>query len=930
MFLYANRYYMPLILQKVRAFLFLLCGLFLFSLVSSQTAQATHLRAGNIYVKSDTTAGKNPLRFFFTLITYSVAPPPFEDLEATLYFGDCTSQRVPRESRTLIAPGGICQQNNTFVNIYRFEHIYSGPGTFTVTFVGENRNGGVVNISSSVQQTFFLQSTLTVDPFLGINRSPILQSIPVDVAARNKIFVHNPAAYDPDGDSLSFRFLEPRISNGSDACGNPVGRTAPGYRGLENFLGPALPGGPAGFSFDARTGQLTWNTPNVLGEFNIAFAVEEWRDGRLIGQVIRDMQILVKEDPNQPPVLIIPKDTCVVAGTFLQATIKARDPDKDPVVISAIGSILPPASNKASFPRVNDSTHTFNWQTSCLDVRREPYQVVFRAEDKPADCRLVLVDLQPWRVTVVGPPPVVVSAVPQTSSSIRVNWNAYTCPNATIMYIYRKEGPSDFVPDACETGIPASAGYTRIGQVSAGVTTFLDNNNGQGLERNKTYCYRIYAEFPQPSGGESIASNEVCATLESISLTKVSVTETSTTTGKIRVEWSKPRPANVAQLTAPFLYRLLRVPGQNRSANAAFVPVTGYNFTSLNDTVFTDNNLNTQDTSYTYKVEFYHSGTVGSPTVLVDSSTASSVYLRGQANGPTMELTWTYNVPWNNASTANDPRWHVIFMDPNGGRNFVRYDSVQATATSGTFSRSVPLEPGRQYRVYVRTEGSFDNPFLPDPILNNSQEVFINRLCVPILAIDPLVCDENFVPNGPPFSNTLTWSLPPGCDAAAIDFYTLYYRETEEGDFVKLATIDNTNLAVYQYIHQNLLSYAGCYVVTATDVNGVEGEQSNIVCKDNCIIFSLPNIFTPNADGKNDVFTPKQGATFIRRATLKVFNRWGNKVYESTGDPGLNWRGVDNGGKALSEGTYFYQVEVEFFGLKPDVRNYKGWVEIVR
>ncbi|GGK77584.1 hypothetical protein GCM10011405_26690 [Rufibacter glacialis] len=904
--------------------MFLLGGLIFFSLVSIQEAQATHLRAGNIYVKSDTTAARNPLRFFFTLETYSVAPPPFEDLEATLYFGDCTSQRVPRESRTLI--GG--NQNGTFLNIYRFEHIYSGPGTFTVTFVGENRNGGVVNISSSVQQTFFLQSTLTVDPFLGINKSPVLQYDPVDVAVRNQIYIHNPGGYDPDGDSLSYKMLEPRVFNANDACGNPTGRTAPGYRGLENYLGRVdnANNRPAGLTLDRNTGQLTWNTPGVLGEFNIAFVVEEWRNGRLIGQVIRDMQIFVREDPNRPPVLFIPRDTCIVAGTLLRDTVRARDPDRDPVIITAIGSMLPPAT----FPKLNDTTHIFNWQTSCADVQRTPYQVVFRAEDVPPAGRIKLVDLRPWRITVVGPPPVLVNAVPKSGSSIQLTWQDYVCPNATTMYIYRKEGPSDFKPDACETGIPKSAGYTLVGQVSAGVTTFLDNNNGQGLARNRTYCYRIYAEFPQPKGGSSIASNEICASLESISLTKVSVTETSATTGKMRVEWSKPRPAVVALFPGPHTYRLLRALGQNRGATAAFTPVPGYTFTSLNDTVFTDNNLNTRDTSYTYRIEFYNSGNTGSPTSLVDSSSASSVRLRAQAAGPALVLNWTYNVPWNNASTPERQLYHVIYLAQNGSRNFVKYDSVQATATSGTYRKEIPLQPGQEYCVFVQTKGTFNNPFLPDPILNNSQEVCVTRPCIPVLEIDPLVCDESFEPGPAPFTNRLRWTLPTGCSPNSIDFYTLYYKETEDGPLVKIATIDNTGQTVYEYLHQNLVSYAGCYVVTATGLDGVEGEQSNVVCKDNCIVFSLPNIFTPNGDLKNDVFTPKQGATFIRKATLKVFNRWGNKVFEGSGDPALNWSGVDNSGKALSEGTYFYQVEVDFYGLKPDVRTFKGWVEIVR
>ena len=164
-----------------------------------------------------------------------------------------------------------------------------------------------------------------------------------------------------------------------------------------------------------------------------------------------------------------------------------------------------------------------------------------------------------------------------------------------------------------------------------------------------------------------------------------------------------------------------------------------------------------------------------------------------------------------------------------------------------------------------------------------------------------------------------------GCSATGIDFFSVYFRETDAGEFQEIAKVEDL-----AYLHQNLPSFAGCYYVTATDVGGSGSEPSNIVCKDNCIVFSLPNIFTPNNDGSNDEFTPKQGATFIRKATLRVYNRWGNKVYESSAEPGLRWKGIDNSGKALSEGTYFYQVEVEFYGRVPENRTYKGWVEIVR
>ncbi|WP_207432668.1 T9SS type A sorting domain-containing protein [Sabulibacter ruber] len=491
-------------LLPIKAKPFLLLSLFFLIYLSGTNTQATHLRAGQILYKSDTTAARNPLKYFFTLVTYSVAPPPFEDLEATLFFGDCTSQTVARESRTLLSNS----QNSTFVNIYRFEHTYSGPGTFTVAFAGENRNGGVVNISSSVQQTFFLQSTLTVDPLQGINRSPVLQYNPVDIAIRNQIFEHNPSAYDADGDSLSYKLVGPKVANGFDACGNPLGITAPGYRGLENYLGVNLPPDPAGLTLNRYTGQLTWNTPGVLGEFNMAFVVEEWRHGRLIGQVTRDMQIFVRESPNRPPVLLAPKDTCIVAGTLLRDTVRAIDPDGDRVVITAFGNMFP----AATFSKHNDNAHIFNWQTSCQEVRREPYQVLLSAEDQSMPGTIKLVNLQPWRITVLGPPPVLVSATPQNGNSIQLTWESYGCTNARRIYIYRKVNPSGFAPKACDAGIPASAGYTLVGNVPATATSYVDNNNGQGLDLTQKYSYRMYADFNEPAGGKSVASNEVSVT----------------------------------------------------------------------------------------------------------------------------------------------------------------------------------------------------------------------------------------------------------------------------------------------------------------------------------------------------------------------------------------------------------------------------------
>ncbi|WP_066509022.1 T9SS type A sorting domain-containing protein [Rufibacter sp. DG15C] len=476
-------------------------------LIFSLTAQATHIRAGNIFTKSDTTAAKNPFRYFFKLVTYSVVGG-IEDEQSTLYFGDCSApQTAARTARVMLQNG----ENNTWTNTYYFEHTYASEGAFTVSFVGENRNAGIVNLSNSVQQTFLLTTTITIDQFLGLNRSPILQVPPIDVAAINSIFVHNPGAYDPDGDSLVFRMTEPRISGNNNACGEPTSVVAPEYLGLENFLGTPAENTTASFGLNATTGQLTWNSPNRWGEYNIAFVVEEWRNRRLIGRVVRDMQILVKDIPNKPPRLLIPQDLCLVAGTPLQQIIKATDAEGQRVDISSYpggisGSTLIRSTNE-------QNAYTFTWPTECLAVRRQPYQVVFRAVDVSQAGVQPLADVQAWRITVVGPAPVISSVVRQTNNSIQVNWQNYACANARNIHIYRKEGPSTFSPAGCETGIPASSGFIKVGEVTANVTSFLDSNNGQGLPADKTYYYRIYADFDEPAGGKSLASTEIGSTI---------------------------------------------------------------------------------------------------------------------------------------------------------------------------------------------------------------------------------------------------------------------------------------------------------------------------------------------------------------------------------------------------------------------------------
>ena len=69
---------------------------------------------------------------------------------------------------------------------------------------------------------------------------------------------------------------------------------------------------------------------------------------------------------------------------------------------------------------------------------------------------------------------------------------------------------------------------------------------------------------------------------------------------------------------------------------------------------------------------------------------------------------------------------------------------------------------------------------------------------------------------------------------------------------------------------------------------------------------SVPNVFTPNGDGKNDFFyIPNSG---IKEYHLQIFNRWGAIMFE-TRAPEIAWDGRNNFGQECAEGNYYYILE---------------------
>jgi gliding motility-associated-like protein len=909
----------------------------------------THIRAGEITARR---LGCSGLTFEFILTAY-------RDTGSDILFGNGEFDFGDGES-IMLNPDGFSRKELIDDEIelveFKIEHTYSSNGDYTVSYVEDFRNVGIINMSNSGSVSFYVETTIRIDPFFGCNNTPIFLIPPVDKAAIGVLFYHNPGAFDINGDSIAFKMVTPQSRQGVEV---------PNFRSPEIAAGGqnSQQTGSATLTLDEVLGDLIWDAPGMKGEFNVAFIAEEWRkiagEWRFLGSVTRDMQIIVDETDNDPPELQVPLDTCIEAGTLLEAEIIATDPNPEslvkiegfggPFILSPAATLTPDSDNYFPSPTVSN----FSWQTDCSHIREDPYLVRFKATDNGPGLRLTA--FETWSVTVVPPSPKNLVAESRPQRSIELSWDEYNCGDAEVVQVYRRVDNFDFDPENCEIGIPENGGYELIGAVPVAQDSFLDDNAGQGLNFGATYCYRLVAVFELPEGGVSYASEEICQQIAATGpiITNVSINETDETNGVATVSWLPPYEIDLDQYPPPYQYRILRSSGDE------FEFIT----TVVDDTTFTDTSLNTLGNTYKYQLELYLANDPISDQTLIEvSAGASNVRLSSVGQFESIELNWSANVPWSN--TIQEYPYHYIYRNKVGNdpSEMILIDSVDVTETgynyldSGQFNNQ-NLSNMEEYCYYVTTSGGYGNEDIFAPLLNNSQ-----ILCTrPDDQIDPCPpFDVGFQIDSPhkcleflsdkdcnfnQFQNELFWesNLADSCDSE-ISYYEIFFKNELADEFELIATTRDSF-----YIHDDLPEFKGCYRIRAVDQSENRSEFSEIFCKENCPNIAFPNVFTPNDDGKNDTFTPffqgefESGSIpldkcprFLERINFKVFNRYGKQVfaYESGGENGLyiDWDGTNFGGEPLPSATYFYEAIVTFNMLRPENRqqSYKGYVQIIR
>jgi len=119
--------------------------------------------------------------------------------------------------------------------------------------------------------------------------------------------------------------------------------------------------------------------------------------------------------------------------------------------------------------------------------------------------------------------------------------------------------------------------------------------------------------------------------------------------------------------------------------------------------------------------------------------------------------------------------------------------------------------------------------------------------------------------------------------------------------------------------------HPGIYRVTA-ELNGCKGSDEIAITKD-CYT-DIPNSFTPNGDGVNDYFYPRQLLSKgVANFKMQVFNRWGQVIFETSATDGRGWDGRFND-KDQPQGVYIYRIDVVMKNLASE--HYTGNVTLLR
>ncbi|MFC2114045.1 T9SS type A sorting domain-containing protein [Bacteroidota bacterium] len=245
------------------------------------------------------------------------------------------------------------------------------------------RSSAFTNIQDG--QPFYLEATLNHCLTIPDN-SPTFTNPPVAIICRGLDFIFSHGIVDvdlnPNGgllDSLAYEWSAPLMDHNTGITFNsPFTYEKPLY--FKGFPDNSLPF-PEGFHLDTYTGDISFH-PDSLIFSSLAIRIKEFRDGQLIGEMMRDICIIVMECPiNNNPVLAGPyyKETC--AYSTVNFSISSNDYDTQDTLRISWNKSIPGAIWSDNNKQVKHPTGTLTWTPDSSDISPIPHVFIVTVRD---------------------------------------------------------------------------------------------------------------------------------------------------------------------------------------------------------------------------------------------------------------------------------------------------------------------------------------------------------------------------------------------------------------------------------------------------------------------------------------------------------------------------------------------------------------------
>jgi len=712
------------------------------------------------------------------------------------------------------------------------------------------------------------------DPSLAINNTGAhFINVPPLVLCNGDNFVFDHSAIDPDGDVLVYEMCTPFQGASSSAPmpqppnGGPYPNIAwsGGYSVNSQILGSQ------NLQINSTTGELIC-TPNTNGVFVVGICVKEYRNGVLINTTLRDFQFNVVSCSSNV-ISAVPNQTLLCDGYTMDFDNQSTNSSfyhwdfGVPGLLSDTSILEEPTY---TFPDTGSYEITLiaNPGWPCADTTTAFYNVQYPIQGS--------ID------------PIVNQCKTNNNFDFAINGN-FT-PTATFSWVFG--GASTPLNSTSQS--PNSVTYSN-----SGIYTVTSSVSDRGCSRDFTQAVEVYSE--------PIADVEDLNLCETLTANFV-----NNTTNATNYRW------NFGDLTTLSDSSLINSPSyvypNFGSFNVNLIATNAHCADTTTSTVFIKQPINPSFTinqtpqcidvnSFTYNLSGLYSNLA---TFNWDFGGATTT------NPNTTES--PNNITYNNAGTypviitISDEGCVASYTDtiqvfPSPSIAFSITDTLGCNSATTKFNNE-SIAWGDVNYLWNFGDGTTSTEFSPTHTYPNigdydvSLNLTTNDGCLVNLNLSELDAVNVYpVPNAAfevsPEETTIFFP-----DIVVTDFSSgadsLITYNSEGNTFTNEQEFYTTQGMGYIDIIQTVINNYGC---ADTAIQTVYVKPENVIY--------VPNTFTPNGDGVNELFVPKYFG--LTEVTLYIFDRWGHIIHEDSSDE-VSWDGTHKN-KAVQEGVYIWKIE---------------------